>query len=67
MAIESFQHGKHSFPVETGKVPDLRSVLEHNPNDLDTKMKLAHAYEDLGNPVRALELVNEGKSPQLER
>jgi hypothetical protein len=43
------------------------SVLGHNPNDLDTKMKLAHAYEDFGNPVRALELVNEGKCPQLER
>lgn len=25
-------------------------------------MKLAHAYEDYGNPTRALELVNEGKS-----
>ena len=39
----------------------LFPVLQHAPDDLDTKMKLAHAYEDLGDPARALELVNEGK------
>lgn len=37
-------------------------VLQYAPEDLDTKVKLAHAYEDSGNPARALELVNEGNS-----
>ena len=37
------------------------AVLQYSPDDLDTKVKLAHAYEDSGNPARALELVNEGE------
>lgn len=36
-------------------------MLQYSPDDLDTKVKLAHAYEDSGNPARALELVNEGE------
>ncbi|KAJ9126054.1 hypothetical protein QFC24_002326 [Naganishia onofrii] len=50
------QHNLRDF---ASAIECFEHVIEYAPNDLDTKMKLAHAYEDSGNPVRALELVNE--------
>ncbi|KAJ9118638.1 hypothetical protein QFC22_003858 [Naganishia vaughanmartiniae] len=50
------QHNLRDF---ASAIECFEHVIEYAPNDLDTKMKLAHAYEDSGNPARALEIVND--------
>jgi general transcription factor 3C polypeptide 3 (transcription factor C subunit 4) len=38
------------------------AVLDAQPDDSDSRLQLAEIYEDLGNRVKALQLVNQGAS-----